>query len=79
MFGEKAMLKALKSDPPDYIFKVHMDTTEYGHRFFGADYGFMMDGWVRENYSPSFLAGYPPLRDKRFGILIMKRNVGVER
>ena len=74
MFGEEAMLKALKNAPPDYIFKVHMDTTEYGHRFFGVHYGFMIDGWIRGNYSPAFLAGYPPLRDKRFGILILKRN-----
>ncbi len=79
MFGEKAMLKALRRAPPDYIFKVHMDTTEYGHRFFGVDYGFMINAWIKENYSPSFLAGYPPLRDKRFGILILKRNVGVTR
>jgi hypothetical protein len=79
MFGEEAMLKALSSAPPDYIFKVHMDTTEYGHRFFGVNYGFMIDGWIRGNYSPVFLAGYPPLRDNRFGILILKRNVGVNR
>lgn len=79
MFGEGRMLKALRGAPPDYIFKVHMDTTEYGHRFFGVNYGFMIDAWIKGNYSPAFLAGYPPLRDNRFGILILKRNNGVIR
>jgi hypothetical protein len=74
MFGEEVMLEALKNNPPDYVFKLHMDTTEYGHRFFGVDYGFLMEAWIQENYRPDFLAGYPPLRDKRFGILIMKRK-----
>ena len=30
------MLGAFIKDPPDYIVITHMDTTEDGHRFFGA-------------------------------------------
>ena len=74
MFGEEEMLKALERSAPDYILKVHMDTTEYGYRFFGVDYALMLEGWIRENYSPVFLTGREPLRDESFGILIMERN-----
>ncbi|MEE9542517.1 MAG: glycosyltransferase family 39 protein [Thermodesulfobacteriota bacterium] len=78
MFGEEMMLDTLKSEPPDYILYVHMDTTECGYRFLGKNYGFKTKAWIDRYYTPVYLAGAMPYQGNRFGILIVKRNEGLK-
>ena len=74
IFGEDAILDSLQEKPPDLIAIVHKDTSEYGYRFFGRDYGQSIMHWVRQDYRPLGVIGAPPLRDRRFGILLLERG-----
>ena len=75
LFGEDAMVADMKSHPPDYIVLVHKETSEFGFRFFGKDYGTRMMAWIDQNYSELGLAGDRPFVDPyRFGMLLMKRK-----
>lgn len=71
--GERRMLDAFRSRPPDWIVLVHRDTAEYGKRFFGRDYAKELYGWVLEHNRPVAVVGAIPLRDGRRGAQIMKR------
>ncbi|MGD0389355.1 MAG: hypothetical protein ABSC42_10420 [Tepidisphaeraceae bacterium] len=83
LFGEDGMLEALKKSPPDYVLLVHKDTSEFGERFFGRDYGRKLYTWIEDNYRqqplPMLDLGAEPLRDERFGIrLLIPRRPGEE-
>jgi hypothetical protein len=67
-------LRSLQAHPPDSVALVHRNTSEFGYRFFGRDYGQKVDAWIRANYHPVYLAGAQPFRDKRFGILLFLRG-----
>jgi hypothetical protein len=75
LFGEDRMLESLETTPPDYIFLVHKDTSEFGERFFGIDYGQKLYAWIDANYQerplPMLDLGAEPLRDSRFGICLL--------
>jgi hypothetical protein len=78
-FGETNILAAYQKNPPDFIFLIDRDTTEYG----GFDYGVGYFGqtptygqktlrWINEHYNPIYLIGQEPLVGKGFGIKILK-------
>jgi hypothetical protein len=75
LFGENRMIEAMNDSPPDFIFLVHKDTSEFGERFFGHDYGQKLNAWIEERYVeeslPSLDLGSEPFRDGRFGIRLM--------
>jgi len=75
LFGEDRMLQAMAASPPDYIFLVHKDTSEFGERFFGRDYGQKLLAWIEANYQeaqvPSLELGDEPLQTGRFGIRLL--------
>jgi hypothetical protein len=73
LFGEDRILMSLRNCPPDYVLVVHKDTDEYGSRFFGRDYGEKIYRWVRAHYEIVSSIGAPPLRDERFGMVLMRR------
>jgi hypothetical protein len=74
-FGEPRMLDALRGAPPDFVAIVHSDTSEYGPRFFGLDYGLSLQRWIDENYRPlGAPIGAPPMRGERFGIALFARG-----
>src|SRR5262249_21027392 len=60
IFGEEHMLAAFRAHPPDYIVLANKDTSEYGVRFFGVDYGRKLRAWVDQNYGPVYHVGAPP-------------------
>ncbi|MBM3990880.1 MAG: hypothetical protein FJ298_07705 [Planctomycetes bacterium] len=60
MFGEEAMLDALKASPPDAVVLIHRSTAEYGVPFFGTHYGTHLYAWVRERYRPVKLWSFDP-------------------
>lgn len=75
IFGEDKILASFESDPPDFIFLVHQDGSEFGPRFFGRDYARKIGTWITADYhSLEPLIGAPPLQDNRFGILLLERN-----
>lgn len=73
-FGEERMLAALRQHPPDLVALVHKDTSEYGARFFGKDYGQALGEWVRAGYRRAALFGSEPLVDAGFGIELLARE-----
>jgi hypothetical protein len=74
LYGEDYILEKFHDHPPDYIALVHKDTSEYGFQFFGRDYGQTLWAWIQKNYHPVTLIGDPPLRNEKFGILLVGRN-----
>jgi hypothetical protein len=74
LYGEDKILQALADQPPDFIAIVHKDTSEYGYRFFGADYGKEIMVWIRDNYGVIERVGGAPLRTGDFGIQLLARK-----
>jgi hypothetical protein len=75
LFGEDRMLEALKRSSPDYVFLVHKDTSEFGERFFGRDYGQNIYAWIQARYReqplPMLYLGAEPLQGAQFGIRLL--------
>jgi len=74
MFGEDRILDSFTDTPPDVIVLLHKDTSEYGARFFGQDYGRELYAWITANYRQVRQFGAPPLRDERFGVQILRHR-----
>ena len=74
-FGQAGMTAAFEKNPPDYIFLVERDTSEFGVGYFGRSpgYGVELMQWIGKNYQPVYLIGHEPLRNGLFGIEILKR------
>jgi 4-amino-4-deoxy-L-arabinose transferase-like glycosyltransferase len=75
LFGEDNMIAAMNQSPPDFLFLVHKDTSEFGERFFGHDYARNLNAWIEARYVeetlPSLDLGAEPFRDYHFGIRLM--------
>lgn len=75
LFGEDRIVEAFQAAPPDWVFLVHKDTSEYGYPLFGPDYGTRLATWVQANYTSVRQFGQPPLTPGTvFGIQLMKRS-----
>ncbi len=74
MFKEQRIFKHYMDNPPDLIALVHKDTTEYGFRYFGTDYGTIFTQWIDNNYEAVSLIGDMPLKNNRFGILLYRKK-----
>jgi hypothetical protein len=72
IYGEERMLERFRSTPPDFIALVHKDSSEFGARFFGKDYGRALHSWIQENYRVVGQVGERPLQDDRFGMALMR-------
>jgi 4-amino-4-deoxy-L-arabinose transferase-like glycosyltransferase len=73
MFGEDRILNSLHKAPPDYVILVDKDTSEYGYRYFGKNYGIKLFSWIQENYRAVQAIGNEPFSGKGFGIVIAKK------
>ena len=74
VFGEGRIVEDFRRNPPDYIALVHKDTTEFGARFFGRDYGRSLARWIKDHYQEIYLVGNAPfVEPKRFGLLLLKQ------
>ena len=76
LFGQTGMIDAVEKNPPDYIFVVEWDSSEFGVGYFGssADYGLGLMQWIQKNYKTEALFGNEPLKNGLFGIKILKRQ-----
>lgn len=72
LFGEDALVAALQRTPPDFVLLVHKDTSDYGVRFFGHDYGHALAAWIGARYEPAALFGSPPFNGVGFGIVALR-------
>jgi hypothetical protein len=73
LFGEARIVEAFQAHPPDWIMLVHKDTSEFGFRFFGQDYGQALFSSIMEAYEPVAVVGAIPLRSDHYGILLLER------
>ncbi|MEA4856920.1 glycosyltransferase family 39 protein [Solidesulfovibrio sp.] len=73
-FGGDAIEAAFRDHPPDWIVLIHKSTAEYGYDFFGKGYGQGLWRFIRDQYGEQALFGSPPLRDDRYGILVLRRR-----
>ncbi len=76
MFGEAKIVDSFANFPPDYILVAHRETHEYSVGYFGADsrFGKQIMDWVNSHYVTVDRILNEPLKDKRFGIEIRKRQ-----
>ncbi len=74
IFGETPILKSLQQAPPDVVVMVEKDTSEFGFRYFGADYGRAIKAWLQQNYVIAHQLGEMPLSGQGFGILVLRRK-----
>jgi hypothetical protein len=75
IFGERAILSAFESSPPDVIVLAHKEAREYGFRPFGLEprYGASIMTWVRSHYRTLDVIGDSPLTDDGAGFEILRR------
>jgi len=73
-FGEPVLLAALQRSPPDWIALVDKDTSNYGVRYFGQDYGVELMRWTAEAYQPWSLVGPLPFSGQGFGVALLRRR-----
>jgi hypothetical protein len=83
LFGQDQVIRAMQANPPDYIFIVHKDTSEFEVRFFGQDYAQNLFAWIESNYMEVRLPidldlGAEPLKSSRFGIRLLVPRPGHE-
>ncbi|HEY1662669.1 MAG TPA: hypothetical protein VGI03_09645 [Verrucomicrobiae bacterium] len=73
--GPVKMTAAFEQNPPDYIYLVERDSSEFGVGYFGSPgFGDDLMQWVRTNYQPVQLFGDEPLKNGKFGVEILKRQ-----
>lgn len=74
LYGEDHIVAAYEARPADYVMLVHKDTSEFGPRFFGRDYGRKIHAWLEVNYRPLVVIGARPLHNDSFGMLLLRRH-----
>ena len=74
--GEEAMLEEIREHPPDFVVLMHRDSAEFGVGPFGKDprNGLRLRQWVDANYVRVEQIGAEPFRDRRFGLVILRRR-----
>ncbi len=79
MFGESAMLAALRNAPPQFMIMISRDTSEYGAAYLGQGYGYGLFSFVSSRYEPVLQIGSPDflVESKGFsqplGMIVMRR------
>jgi len=73
LWDKERMKERFDRNPPDFVLLVHRENTHEGARFFGRDYGRGLMQRVESGYRPVWQTGAPPLRDGRFGIVLLER------
>ena len=74
--GDEAMLEEIRGHAPDFVVLMHRDSAEFGVGPFGKDprNGRRLRQWVDANYVRLTQIGAEPFRDRRFGLLILRRR-----
>lgn len=72
--GENQVLNLLQESDPAYILITDRETSIFGARFFGKDYGLNIAEWVNREYETVRVFGAEPLQDKGFGVKVLRRK-----
>jgi hypothetical protein len=77
--GDEAVLREIRSAPPDFIVLAHRMSAEFGVGPFGRDprNGRLLLAWVRNHYHPVARIGNQPFVGKGFGCVILRRKAGL--
>lgn len=75
MFTEGALLQSIRENAPEYILLMHRDTSNYGVRFFGRDYGQGIMDWIATHYHEVHQIGSRPFKNNAFGLLVLQKNI----
>ena len=76
MGSEAPILAAHVRTPPGLVLLVHRDSTEHGATFFGRDFALSTMAWINNNYQVAQVIGAVPLRDRRYGMMLLVRKTG---
>ena len=71
MFGSDRVLDRFQTHPPDWIVTMRTDTTLFGFKGFGRDYGEELFHWIRSNYRD---VTPPGAIDPDFPMYLLKRD-----
>lgn len=74
MFGEENLINMIISHKIDYIVVLGRETSLYGPRFFGKDYGIKLFKWIENNFNIEKIIGCPPFSSPEFGIAIYHKK-----
>ena len=74
IFGQARMTAVFEKNPPDYIFIIARNFSDFGLGSFGSspDFGLDLMQWIQANYQVQILFGNEPLNGGLFGIEILK-------
>lgn len=77
VFGESRMTAVFEQNPPDYIFIVNRDFSEFGVGNFGSspDFGLGLMQWVQTNYQAEAVIENQTVTNGSFSIKILKRRL----
>jgi len=73
-YGEERILGDLQRQPPDWVVLVEADTTIFGYRYFGQDYGVELRRFIDRNYQPVGTWGAVPLTGQGFGVQLWRQR-----
>jgi hypothetical protein len=71
LYGEQAILDAMRATPPDVVVFVTRDTSAYGFQYFGRDYAHNLYAFLLERYPRGMALGGRPFTDEPFGVKVM--------
>lgn len=71
LYGEQAILDAMRATPPDVVVFVTRDTSAYGFQYFGRDYARNLYAFLLERYPQGMALGGRPFTDEPFGVKVM--------
>jgi len=74
LVGEQTVLDSLEAHPPAYVVIIFFDFLRFENRLFGRDFGQGIYSWIQSNYVLFKQLGKDPVKDKAFGIQILKRK-----
>jgi hypothetical protein len=74
--GDAALLENLRANAPDFVVLMHRDSAEFGVGPFGQDprNGRRLREWIDANYLRIAQIGAEPFRDRRFGLVMLRRR-----
>ncbi len=73
-YGEERILADLQQQPPDWVVLVEADTSIFGYRYFGQDYGVELRRFIDRDYRPVGTWGAVPLTGSGFGVQLWRKR-----
>ncbi len=72
--GYDKLVEDLSANNVDYVVIIGRNASDYGHPFFGVDYGKRLMNWIQQHYHLKQVIGAIPFESKGFGVAIYRKN-----